>query len=58
MVEAVPVDPEQRQAQRIHQQIIPPELPPALRQARRQNQTDRRNNADLVRVALAIPAAC
>jgi hypothetical protein len=38
MVEAAPVDLEQRQAQRIHQEMIPPVLPPALPHARRGNQ--------------------
>jgi hypothetical protein len=42
--EAAPVDLEQSQAQRIHQQIIPPEPTPPLHQARRQNQTDPRRS--------------
>jgi hypothetical protein len=46
MVEAAPVDVEQRQAQRIHKPIISPGLPRALRQARRQNQTDPAKIAD------------
>jgi hypothetical protein len=42
MVEAAPVDLEQRQAQRIHREIIPSELPPGLPRVRRgiQQQND------------------